>query len=73
MCGVYEQDSALLRFLDERGIRPGARLLVVERSYDETVTLTTEKHKVFVGGAAAKKVWVTAVKAGDSQKRLNAA
>jgi DtxR family Mn-dependent transcriptional regulator len=68
VCSVYERDSALLRFLDERGIRPGARLRVVERSYDETVTLTTEKHKVFIGGAAAKKVWVTAVKAGDSQK-----
>ena len=23
---MYERDSALLRFLDERGIRPGAKL-----------------------------------------------
>jgi DtxR family transcriptional regulator, iron-dependent repressor len=68
VCSVYERDTALLRFLDERGIRPGARLHVVERSYDQTVTLTTDKHKVFIGGPAAEKVWVATVKAGDSRK-----
>lgn len=65
---LYERDSALLRFLDQRGIRPGARLRVVERSYDQTVTLITDKHKVFIGGPAAEKVWVAPVKAGDSRK-----
>lgn len=63
---VYERDSALLRFLDERGIRPGASLRVVKRSYDQTVTLTTAKHKVFIGGPAAEKVWVRPIKAGNS-------
>jgi len=68
VCSVYERDTTLLRFLDERGIRPGARLHVVGRSYDQTVTLTTDKHKVFIGGPAAEKVWITTVKAGDSRK-----
>ena len=27
---VYERDSALLRFLDERGVRPGAQVRVLE-------------------------------------------
>jgi DtxR family Mn-dependent transcriptional regulator len=69
VCSVHERDSALLRFLDERGIRPGARLHVVERSYDQTVTLTTDKHKVFIGGPAAEKVWLIPVEAGKSRKR----
>jgi DtxR family transcriptional regulator, Mn-dependent transcriptional regulator len=61
VCSVYERDSALLRFLDERGIRPGARFRLVERSYDQTVTVLAGKRKVFVGGPAAEKVWVAAV------------
>jgi len=65
---VYERDSALLRFLDQRGIRPGARLRVLERSYDQTVTLTTGKHKVFIGGPVAEKVWVAPVKPADSRR-----
>ncbi len=55
---MYERDSALLRFLDERGIRPGAKLRVLERNYDQTMTLLTDKRKVSLGGPAAEKVWV---------------
>ena len=58
---VYERDSRLLRFLDERGIRPGATVRVLERNYDQTLTLLAEKHKVSVGGPAAEKVWVEPV------------
>jgi DtxR family Mn-dependent transcriptional regulator len=58
VCSVYERDTALLRFLDQRGIRPGARLRLVERSYDQTVTLVAGKRKVFIGRPAAEKVWV---------------
>ena len=65
---VYERDSALLHFLHERGIRPSARLHVIERGYDQTVTLTTGKQKVFIGGPAAEKVWVAPVRAGNPRK-----
>ena len=65
---LYERDSALLRFLDERGIRPGAELRVLERNYDQTMTLITGKHKVSVGGPAAEKVWVAPVAVGRSLK-----
>lgn len=68
VCSVYERDSALLRFLDQRGIRPGATLRVVERSYDQTVTLITDMHKAFLGGPAAEKVWVTPIRAGDARQ-----
>jgi len=65
---MYERDSALLRFLDERGIRPGASLQVLERNYDQTMTLITDKHKVSVGGPAAEKVWVAPAAAGKARK-----
>lgn len=66
---VYERDSTLLRFLDEHGIRPGAKVRVLERNYDQTLTLVTEKNKVSVGGPAAEKVWVAPVKSGKLRKR----
>lgn len=69
---VYERDRKLLRFLDERGIRPGARLRVLERNYDQTLTLVTDKHKVSIGGPAAEKVWVARDRSGKSRKRLTA-
>ncbi|HEU5336961.1 MAG TPA: metal-dependent transcriptional regulator [Terriglobales bacterium] len=55
---VYERDGTLLRFLDERGIRPHATLRVLQHNYDQTLTVMAGKHKVAVGGTAAEKVWV---------------
>lgn len=55
---VYERDGTLLRFLDERGIRPLATLRVLEHNYDQTLTVMAGKNKVSVGGPAAEKVWV---------------
>jgi DtxR family Mn-dependent transcriptional regulator len=66
---IYERDSALLRFLDERGVRPGAKMRVLERNYDQTMTLITDKHKVSVGGPAAEKVWVGPAATGKPRKR----
>jgi len=66
---MYERDSALLRFLDERGIRPHANVRVLERNYDQTMTLLTDKDKVSVGGPAAEKVWVAPVVEGKARHR----
>jgi len=65
---VYERDGTLLRFLDDRGIRPGARLCVLERNYDQTLTMRAGKGKVSVGGPAAEKVWVAPVDGGRSRR-----
>lgn len=62
--GIYERDRKLLEFLEARGIRPGARVRVAGRNYDETLTLTTEAGAVALGKSAAEKVWV----AGESNK-----
>lgn len=56
--GIYERDRQLLEFLEARGIRPAARLHLLERNYDQTVTLTTSAGKVSLGPAASGRVWL---------------
>lgn len=56
--GVYERDRRLLEFLEGRGIRPGARLQVSGRNYDQTLTLVTDAGRVTLGRSAAERVWV---------------
>jgi DtxR family Mn-dependent transcriptional regulator len=56
--GIYERDRRLLEFLEQRGVRPGARVQVVGRNYDQTLTLGTDTGTVSLGNAAAEKVWV---------------
>jgi DtxR family Mn-dependent transcriptional regulator len=55
---IYERDRALMEFLNQRGIRPGARVKVLERSYDQTLKLATVVGTVSLGGPAAERVWV---------------
>ncbi len=57
--GIYERDRHLLEFLEQRGIRPGARLHVSGRNYDQTLTLATDAGTVALGRSAAEKVWVS--------------
>ena len=61
--GIYERDRKLLEFLDARGIRPGARIEVLDKNYDETMTLATKAGSVSLGGGAAARVWVSPDKA----------
>jgi DtxR family transcriptional regulator, Mn-dependent transcriptional regulator len=61
--GIYERDRGLLEFLEHRGVRPGAKLRLVERNYDQTLTLSTPAGTVSLGPAASEKVWLTPAKA----------
>ncbi|HKD02361.1 MAG TPA: metal-dependent transcriptional regulator [Terriglobales bacterium] len=56
--GIYERDRHLLEFLEHRGIRPGARVHVSRRNYDQTLTLHTDAGDVSLGVSAANRVWV---------------
>jgi len=67
--GIYERDRHLLEFLEHRGIRPGARLHVAGRNYDQTLTLATDAGTVALGHTAAEKVWVI----GEKSKAQRAA
>ena len=57
--GIYERDRGLLESLEHRGIRPGAKLKVAERNYDQTLTLTTQQGTVSLGPAASERVWLS--------------
>ena len=57
--GIYERDRGLLEFLEHRGIRPGSKLKIVERNYDQTLTLTTQEGTISLGPAASQRVWLS--------------
>ena len=61
IASVYERDRDLLEFLDGKGLHPQARLEVLARNYDQTLTLRTDEGKVSVGHPVAEKVWVKPV------------
>jgi DtxR family Mn-dependent transcriptional regulator len=63
--GIYERDRRLLEFLEARGIRPEAKLRLLERNYDQTVTIRTTAGKVVLGPPAAEKIWVSPASTSD--------
>ncbi len=42
---IYERDRQLLEFLEARAIRPGARLRLLERNYDKTLSIRTARRR----------------------------
>ena len=65
--GIYERDRRLLEFLEHRGIRPGARIHVSRRNYDQTLSLQTSAGGVSLGLPAAQRIWVHAAPASSSR------
>jgi len=59
--GIYQRDRRLLEFLEARGVRPGAKLRLLERNYDQTLTLATPAGTVSLGPAASGRVWLSPV------------
>ncbi len=59
---TYERVRPLLEYLDGLGVRPGTRVRVVSRNYDDTMTLALREKEVHLGHDAAKKVWVESQK-----------
>ncbi len=59
VASVFERDRRLLEYLEGLGIRPGAKLRMVSRNYDDTLTLKVGAKSVQLGRAAAEKVWIT--------------
>jgi DtxR family Mn-dependent transcriptional regulator len=57
--GIYERDRHLLEFLEARGIRPGAKLTLVDSNYDKTLSLRTAAGAMVVGRPAAERIWVS--------------
>jgi DtxR family Mn-dependent transcriptional regulator len=57
--GIYERDRHLLEFLEARGIRPGAKISLVDRNYDKTLSILTAAGAIVVGRPAAERIWVS--------------
>lgn len=55
---VYERDRELLEYLDGLAIQPGARLEILHRNYDDTITFRTGARSAQLGKSVAQKVWV---------------
>ena len=58
MHGEPRSCRTLLEFLEHRGVRPGAKLRLLERNYDQTLTLSTPAGTVSLGPAASERVWL---------------
>jgi DtxR family transcriptional regulator, iron-dependent repressor len=65
---VHERDRQLLEYLDGLGIRPGAKLKVLARNYDGTVSLRLKGNVTNLAEAAARKVWVAPAKRSESPR-----
>lgn len=57
--GIYERDRHLLEFLEARGVRPGAKLSMIERNYDKTLSIRTAARTMVLGRPAADRVWIS--------------
>jgi DtxR family Mn-dependent transcriptional regulator len=57
--GIYERDRKLLEFLEARGIRPGVKLEVLERNYDQTLSVRTASAPAILGRLSVEKIWLS--------------
>jgi DtxR family Mn-dependent transcriptional regulator len=55
---VFEKDTRFLDYLDRLRVRPGTRLAVEHRDYDESVQAVVAGRTVHLGRDAAEKIWV---------------
>ena len=55
---VYEKDPKFLEFLDGLALRPGAKVKVARREYDETMTLRAAGRRMHLGKPATSRIWV---------------
>lgn len=58
---VYEKDPKFLDFVSGLNLRPGARVRVHQREYDETMALTVAgraSSRIHLGKPATQRVWV---------------
>ncbi|HVM74604.1 MAG TPA: metal-dependent transcriptional regulator [Candidatus Saccharimonadales bacterium] len=55
---VYEKDVGFLDFLENLELRPSTKLDVLERGYDETLTLRAAGKTIHLGKPATSRIWV---------------
>jgi DtxR family transcriptional regulator, iron-dependent repressor len=61
---VYEKDPRFLEFLEQRNLRPSARVRIVDQAYDQTISVTVAGHgaaRIHLGKPATERIWVRPV------------
>jgi DtxR family Mn-dependent transcriptional regulator len=54
----FERDRTLLEYFDERGLRPGVNIRVMQLNPDDTIQLEAAHTSIHLGASAASKIWV---------------
>ena len=60
---VYEKDAQFLEFLENLQLRPGVKVEIKKREYDETMTVRTDSRTTHLGKPATSRIWVRRVTA----------
>lgn len=55
---VYEKDGKFLEFLEGLHLRPGAAVEIMQREYDETMTVRAGGKTIHLGKPATARIWV---------------
>lgn len=58
---VYEKDPRFLEFLEQRQLRPSARLRIISQEYDQTMAVVVAGHgagRIHLGKPATERIWV---------------
>jgi DtxR family Mn-dependent transcriptional regulator len=68
VAALYERDPKLLMFLHQSGISPNARVRLLAKNYDQTVSIETPLGTITLGRPAAERVWVKRFAVKESAK-----
>jgi DtxR family transcriptional regulator, Mn-dependent transcriptional regulator len=55
---VYEKDEGFLEFLENLHLHPSTKIQVLQRGYDETLTLLAAGKTMHLGKPATSRIWV---------------
>jgi hypothetical protein len=67
---VYEKDEGFLEFLQGLHLLPGAKLEILRREYDETMTVRVAGRTTHLGKPATSRIWVRPLSTAASAKRF---
>jgi DtxR family Mn-dependent transcriptional regulator len=55
---VYEKEEGFLEFLENLRLRPAAKIQILQRGYDETLTALVAGKTIHLGKPATTRIWV---------------
>lgn len=62
---VNEPDYGFLAFLERLLLRPGAEIRVLEKTFDETMTVRVSRQQHHLGRSTTEQIWVKAIERPD--------